>query len=89
MAVAVAKSASCRAAPVQFPYARHEERDDSYDLLTQYLHEIAQVPRLTPERERELGKRVQAQLDDGRSVELRVLQVDPSGFALIALRLPA
>lgn len=39
--------------------ARHEEKDDSYDLLNQYLHEIAQVPRLTPERERELGKRVQ------------------------------
>src|SRR5438309_10718112 len=39
--------------------ARHEERDDSYDLLNQYLHEIAQVPRLTPERERELGRRVQ------------------------------
>ena len=39
--------------------ARHEARDDSYDLLNQYLHEIAQVPRLTPERERELGKRVQ------------------------------
>src|SRR6266481_5857788 len=39
--------------------ARYEERDDSYDLLNQYLHEIAQVPRLTPERERELGKRAQ------------------------------
>ncbi len=39
--------------------ARYEERDDSYDLLNQYLHEIAQVPRLTPEREYELGKRVQ------------------------------
>jgi len=38
--------------------ARHEERDD-YDLLNQYLHEIAQVQRLTPERERELGKLVQ------------------------------
>ena len=38
---------------------RHEQRDDSYDLLNQYLHEISQVPRLTPERERELGKRVQ------------------------------
>jgi RNA polymerase primary sigma factor len=36
-----------------------EERDDSYDLLSQYLHEIAQVPRLTFERERELGKRIQ------------------------------
>ncbi len=39
--------------------ARYDERDDSYDLLNQYLHEIAQVPRLTPERERELGKLVQ------------------------------
>ncbi len=39
--------------------ARYEERDDSYDLLNQYLHEIAQVPRLTPEREHELGKRIQ------------------------------
>src|SRR3954464_2662841 len=39
--------------------ARYEERDDSYDLLNQYLHEIAQIPRLTPERERELGYRVQ------------------------------
>src|SRR5436305_15230071 len=39
--------------------ARNEERDDSYDLLNQYLHEIAQIPRLTPERERELGRRVQ------------------------------
>src|SRR6058998_2822428 len=39
--------------------ARHEERDDSYDLLNHYLHEIAQIPRLTPERERELGRRVQ------------------------------
>lgn len=39
--------------------ARHEERDESYDLLNQYLQEIARVPRLTPERERELGKRVQ------------------------------
>src|SRR5881396_945063 len=39
--------------------ARHQERDDSYDLLNQYLHEIAQVPRLTPERERELGRRIQ------------------------------
>src|SRR5258707_14348570 len=38
---------------------RHEERDDSLDLLNQYLHEISRVPRLTAERERELGKRVQ------------------------------
>ncbi|HEX8173058.1 MAG TPA: sigma-70 family RNA polymerase sigma factor [Thermoanaerobaculia bacterium] len=39
--------------------ARYEERDDSYDLLNQYLQEIAKVPRLTPERERELGYRIQ------------------------------
>src|SRR5437763_9685538 len=38
--------------------ARYDERED-YDLLNQYLHEIAQIPRLTPEREKELGKRVQ------------------------------
>jgi RNA polymerase primary sigma factor len=39
--------------------ARHDERDDSYDLLNQYLQEISRVPRLTPESERELGRRVQ------------------------------
>src|SRR4029078_6438815 len=38
--------------------ARYDERED-YDLLNQYLQEIAKIPRLTPERERELGKRVQ------------------------------
>jgi RNA polymerase primary sigma factor len=39
--------------------ARYEERDESYDLLNQYLQEIARVPRLTPEREKELGRRIQ------------------------------
>jgi len=39
--------------------ARYEERDESYDLLNQYLQEIAKIPRLTPEREKELGRRVQ------------------------------
>ena len=39
--------------------ARYEERDESYDLLNQYLQEIAKVPRLTPERERELARRIQ------------------------------
>ena len=39
--------------------ARYQERDESYDLLNQYLQEIARVPRLTPERERELGRRIQ------------------------------
>src|SRR6266536_3402645 len=49
--------------------ARHQEREDSYDLLNQYLHEIAQIPRLTPERERELGRRVQEN-DKGAMEEL-------------------
>jgi RNA polymerase primary sigma factor len=48
---------------------RHEQRDDSYDLLNQYLHEIAQVPLMTQERERELGKRVQEN-DKAASEEL-------------------
>jgi RNA polymerase primary sigma factor len=39
--------------------ARRERRDDSYDLLNQYLQEIARIPMLTPERERELGRRIQ------------------------------
>jgi RNA polymerase primary sigma factor len=40
--------------------ARREPNiEPSYDLLNQYLQEIARIPRLTPERERELGKRVQ------------------------------
>jgi RNA polymerase primary sigma factor len=39
--------------------ARHQQREESYDLLNQYLQEIAQIPKLTPERERELGRLVQ------------------------------
>ena len=50
--------------------ARYEERDDSYDLLNQYLQEIARIPRLTPERERELGKRVQQEGDVAALEEL-------------------
>jgi RNA polymerase primary sigma factor len=38
---------------------RNVEKDQDYDLLNQYLQEIARVPRLTPEREKELGRRVQ------------------------------
>jgi RNA polymerase primary sigma factor len=49
--------------------ARHEEREESNDLLNQYLHEIAQIPRLTAERERELGRRVQEN-DKGALEEL-------------------
>ena len=37
---------------------RYDERDDSYDLLNQYLQEIARTPMLTPEREKELGHRI-------------------------------
>ena len=48
---------------------RHVERDDSYDLLNQYLQEIARIPRLTPEREKELGRRIQ-QNDKGALEEL-------------------
>lgn len=47
--------------------ARFEQRDDSYDLLNHYLQEIAQIPRLTPEREKELGRR--AQQDDEQALE--------------------
>jgi RNA polymerase primary sigma factor len=39
--------------------ARYEDRDESYDLLNHYLQEIAKTPRLTPEREKELGARIQ------------------------------
>jgi RNA polymerase primary sigma factor len=47
--------------------ARHQDRNDSYDLLNQYLQEISRIPRLTPERERELGRRVQQ--DDKTALE--------------------
>ena len=49
--------------------ARHEDRDESYDLLNHYLQEIARVPRLTPEREKELGRRIQEN-DKGALEEL-------------------
>ncbi|HEY0144252.1 MAG TPA: sigma-70 family RNA polymerase sigma factor [Thermoanaerobaculia bacterium] len=47
--------------------ARYQERDESHDLLNHYLQEIARVPRLTPERERELGRRIQE--DDKGALE--------------------
>jgi RNA polymerase primary sigma factor len=49
--------------------ARYAERDESYDLLNHYLQEIARIPRLTPEREKELGRRVQEN-DKGALEEL-------------------
>jgi RNA polymerase primary sigma factor len=41
-------------------------RDQSADARTlqAYLHEIAKLPRLTPEQERELGRRIQQRKDD-------------------------
>src|SRR5216110_704342 len=50
--------------------ARYEERDESYDLLNQYLQEISRIPRLMPERERELGHRVQQENDKAALEEL-------------------
>lgn len=38
---------------------RNDRRDDSHDLLNHYLQEIAKIQRLTPERERELGRLIQ------------------------------
>lgn len=38
---------------------RYQDRDESHDLLNHYLQEIARVPRLTPEREKELGRMIQ------------------------------
>jgi RNA polymerase primary sigma factor len=49
--------------------ARQQDRDDTYDLLNQYLQEIARIPRLTPERERELGRRVQENQNDKTALE--------------------
>jgi len=45
----------------------HLNRDDSNDLLSHYLQEIARIPRLTPERERELGER--AKNNDRAAIE--------------------
>jgi RNA polymerase primary sigma factor len=47
-----------------------QDRDESYDLLNQYLQEIARVPRLTPEREKELGKLIQENNDKAALEEL-------------------
>ena len=48
--------------------ARYEAREE-HDLLNHYLQEIAKIPRLTPEREKELGRRVQEN-DKGALEEL-------------------
>jgi len=49
--------------------ARFEQRDDSNDLLNHYLQEISRIPRLTPEREKELGRRVQQNDNDKQALE--------------------
>jgi RNA polymerase primary sigma factor len=55
--------------------ARQDERDEKHDLLNHYLQEIAKIPRLTPEREKELGRLVQendtAALDELVKANLR------------------
>jgi RNA polymerase primary sigma factor len=50
--------------------ARYEEREESYDLLNHYLQEIAKTPRLTPEREKELGRKIQEENDKAALEEL-------------------
>ncbi|MGA7614525.1 MAG: sigma-70 family RNA polymerase sigma factor [Thermoanaerobaculia bacterium] len=48
--------------------SRKDDRyDDSYDLLNQYLQEIARIPRLNPDEEKELGRRVQE--NDSKALE--------------------
>ncbi len=49
---------------------REEHRDDSYDLLNQYLQDIAKIKRLDPERERELGKAIREFDDEAALHEL-------------------
>lgn len=44
-------------------------RDESHDLLHHYLQEIARTPRLTPEEERELGKRIQENPNDVDAID--------------------
>lgn len=44
-------------------------RDDSHDLLHHYLQEIARIPRLTPEEEQELGRRIQENPNDAEAIE--------------------
>jgi RNA polymerase primary sigma factor len=49
---------------------RDDRYDESHDLLNQYLQEISKVPRLTPERERELGRKIQTENDRAAVEEL-------------------
>lgn len=49
---------------------RDDRYDESHDLLNQYLQEISKVPRLTPERERELGRKIQTENDRAAIEEL-------------------
>ena len=49
---------------------REEHRDDSFDLLNQYLQDIAKIKRLDPERERELGKAIREFDDEAALHEL-------------------
>lgn len=53
---------------------REEHRDQSFDLLNQYLQDIAKIRRLTPEEERELGKLIR-QYDDEDALQ-RLVQAN-------------
>ncbi|MFN2239131.1 MAG: sigma-70 family RNA polymerase sigma factor [Thermoanaerobaculia bacterium] len=53
---------------------RDEHSDQSFDLLNQYLQDIAKIQRLTPEEERELGKLIR-QYDDEEALQ-RLVQAN-------------
>ena len=72
--------------------ARHEERDDSYDLLNQYLQEIARIPRLTPERERELGRQITTAQPEALASMTRAAVMDhdwPVALSILRLEIDA
>lgn len=53
---------------------REEHRDESFDLLNQYLQDIAKIQRLTPEEERELGRAIR-QFEDEDALQ-RLVQAN-------------
>jgi RNA polymerase primary sigma factor len=49
---------------------RHAASDDDASALSAYLREIAKLPRLTPDQERELGQRIQVERDEAAITRL-------------------
>ena len=49
---------------------RHAASDDDASALSAYLREIAKLPRLTPDQERELGHRIQDERDEAAITRL-------------------